>query len=115
MFYGPTFFSFRKLLAPVVRKVYNLDNVFDAGYNPGQKSLGQHCNIHIFLFFLGSLLKQRILFEIFCSYPSPHPIQSWSSEKNSGYTRSKLFVGWGEGLDPCKLKNAPEMLKCPWL
>ena len=27
-------------------------------YNPGQKSLGQYCHIHIFLSFLGSLLKQ---------------------------------------------------------
>ena len=33
-------------------------------YNPGQKSLGQYCNIHIFLSFFGSLLKQCILFEI---------------------------------------------------
>ena len=34
-------------------------------YNPGQKSLEQYCNTDIFLSFLGSLLKQCILFEIF--------------------------------------------------
>ena len=31
-------------------------------YNPGQKSLGQYRNIHIFLSYLSSLLKQCILF-----------------------------------------------------
>ena len=40
-------------------------------YNPGQKSLGQYCNIHIFLSFLGSLLKQCILFEIFLQFTLP--------------------------------------------
>ena len=30
-------------------------------YNPEQNYLGQYCNIHIFLSFLGSLLKQCIL------------------------------------------------------
>ena len=33
-------------------------------YNPGQKSLGQYYNMHIFLSFLGSLLKQCIIFEM---------------------------------------------------
>ena len=82
-------------------------------YNPGQTSLGQYCNIHIFLLFFGSLLKQCSVFEIFLQFSLPHPIQSWNSEKHSGYTRPALFVGWGEGLDLCELENAPEMQKCP--
>ena len=50
-------------------------------YNPGQKSLGQYCNIHNFLSFLGSLLKQCIVYEIFLQFsvpppPPPPPIQS---------------------------------------
>ena len=81
-------------------------------YNRGQKSLGQYCNIHFFLSFLGSLIKQCILFEIFLQF-SPQPIQSWNSENNSGYTRPTLFVGWGEGLDLCELENAEEMQKYP--
>ena len=79
----------------------------------GQKSLGQYSNIHIFLSFLGSLIKQCILFEIFLQFSLPQPIQSWNSEKNSGYTRPTFFVGWGEGLDLCELENAEEMQKCP--
>ena len=86
-------------------------------YNPEQKSLRQYCNIHIFLSFLGSLLKQCILFEIFLQFSlPPGPIQSWNSEKNSGYTRPTLFVGWGKGLDLCELetlqkcKSAPRLL-----
>ena len=35
------------------------------------KSPGQYCNIHIFLSFLGFLLKQCILFDISCSFSSP--------------------------------------------
>ena len=82
-------------------------------YNPGQKSLGQYCNIHIFLSFLGSLLKQCILFEIFLQFSLPPPYTKLKLGKNSGYTRPTLFVGWGEGLDLCELENAPEMQKCP--
>ena len=82
-------------------------------YNPGQKSLGQYCNIHIFLSFLGSLLKQCILFEIFLQFSLPPPYTKLKLGKNSGYTRPTLFVGWGEGLYLCELENAPEMQKCP--
>ena len=80
-------------------------------FNPGQKSLGQYCNI--FLLFFRSLLKQCRVFEIFLQFSPPHPIQSWKSEKNSGYTRPTLFVGWGEGLDLGELENAPDMQKGP--
>ena len=40
------------------------------------KSPGQYCNIHIFLSFLGFLLKQCILFDIFLQFFLPLPIQS---------------------------------------
>ena len=50
--------------------------VTDTSYNLGQ-TLRQCCNIHIFMSFLGSLLKQCILLEnILAVLPSPHPIQS---------------------------------------
>ena len=87
--------------------------VLVSNYNPGQKSLGQYCNIHIFLSFLGSLLKQCILFEIFLQFSLPPPYTKLKLGKNSGYTRPTLFVGWGEGLDLCELENAPETQKCP--
>ena len=82
-------------------------------YNPGQKSLGHYCNIHIFLSFLGSLIKQCILFGIFLQFSLPPPFTMLKLGKKSGYTRPTLFVGWGEGLDLCELANAPEMQKCP--
>ena len=82
-------------------------------YNPGQKSLGQYCNIHIFL---GSLLKQWIFFEIFLQFSLPPP-----------YTKLKLgkiletrvqHCLWGEGRGwtcvnwktPQKLKRVPRLL-----
>ena len=84
-------------------------------YNPGQKVLGQYCNIHIFLSFLGSLLKQCILFEIFLQFSLPPPYTKLKLGKNSGYMRPTLFVGWGEWLDLCELENASEMQSVPRL
>jgi len=58
------------------KKVYSYI-FFTHTYNLGQKSLGQYCNIHIFLsfYFFGFLLKLCILFKILfsCSSPSPNP------------------------------------------
>ena len=82
-------------------------------YNPGQTSLGQCCNIHIFLSFLCSLLKQCTLFKIFLQFSLFPPYTKLKLWKNSGYTHPTLFVGWGEGLGLCELENAPEMQKCP--
>ena len=77
--------------------------------NPGQKSLGQYCNIHVFLSFPDSLLKQCILFENFLPFSLLPPYTKLKLEENSGYTCLTLFVGWGEGLYLCELENAPEM------
>ena len=81
-----------------------------------KKSLGQYCNIHIFPSFLGSLLKQCIIFEISCSSPSPNPMQSWNSEKILD-TRVQHCL-WGEGRvwtcmtwkTPQKRKSVPRLL-----
>ena len=77
------------------------------------KSLKQCCNIHIFLSFLGSLLKQCILFEIFLKFSLPPPYTKLKLGKNSGYRRPTMFVGWGQGLDLCEFQNASETQKCP--
>ena len=61
-----------------------------------------HCNIHMFLSFLGSLLKRCILFENFSQFSLPPP-----------YTKSKHIVCGEGGLDLCELENAPKMQKCP--
>ena len=66
-----------------------------------------------FCYFSVPSLNSSAFSKFSCSSPSPHPIQSWNSEKNYGYTRPTLFVGWGEGLDLCELENAPEKQKCP--
>ena len=62
-------------------------------YNLGQTSLGQRCNIHIFLSFVVSLLKQCIIFEIFLHFSLPLPYTKLKLGKNSGYTRPTLFMG----------------------
>ena len=82
-------------------------------YNPGKKSLGQYYNIHLFLWFLGSLLNQCVIFEIFLQFSLPPPYTKLKLGKNSGYTSPTLFVWWGEGLDLCELENTPETQKCP--
>ena len=67
-------------------------------FNPGQICLGQYCNIHIFLSFLGSLLKQCHPFQnLLAVLPPPHPIQSRKSVKiqDSRYTRPTwVREGW---------------------
>ena len=57
------------------------------------KSLGQYCNIHIFLSFLGSLINSASFSKFSCSSPSPPPYTKLKLRKNSGYTRPTLFVG----------------------
>ena len=54
-----------------------------------------------------------ILFKIFLQFFLPPPYTKLKLGKNSGYTRPKLFVGRGEGLDLGELENAAEMQKCP--
>ena len=46
-----------------------------------------------FLSYLGSLLKQCILFKIFLQFSLPPPYTKLKLGKNYGYTRPKLFVG----------------------
>ena len=94
---------------PEIQRVFLMSSC----YNPRQKSLGQYFNIHIFLSFLASLLKQCILFEIFLQFSLPPPYAKLKLGKNSGYPRPTVFVGWGEGLVLCELENAPETQKCP--
>ena len=92
-------------------------------YNPGQKSLGQYCNIHIFLSFLGSLLKQCILFKIFLHFSLPplHPIQSWNLEKILDTCVQHCLWGDHEGSSwTCANWKTPQKCKvsqdfCPWL
>ena len=85
-------------------------------YNPEQKSLGQYCNIHIFLSFLGSLLKQCIVFEIFLQFSLPPPYRKLKLGKILE-TRVQQCL-WGEGRGwtcvnwktPQKLKRVPRLL-----
>ena len=92
-----------------------LEELFSSGpiYNPGQKSLGQYCNIHIFLSLLGSLLKQCILFESFLQFSLPPPYTKLKLRKNSGYTHPTLFVGGGVG--PVWIGKKPRNASVPRL
>ena len=82
-------------------------------YNPGQKSLGQYCNIHIFF---GSLLKQCIFFEIFLQFSLTPPYTKLKLGKILE-TRVQQCL-WGEGRGwtcvnwktPQKLKRVPRLL-----
>ena len=93
MIYSFWFFFSSPELEPIIFVIQRVDKIlYRKGFlhrdtfNPGEKSLGQYCYIHIFL-----------SFSIFsCSYPSSHPVQSRKVGKKSGYTRPTLFVGLGE-------------------
>ena len=71
------------------------------------KSPGQYCNIHILLWFLGSLLKQCILFEIFLQFFFP-----------PSYTKLKLWIHASKivcgvrGLGGCTSVNWKRPQKC---
>ena len=91
-----------------------LQAIKNTTYNPGQKSLGQYCNIPIFLLFLGSLLKQCIIFEIFLQFsPPPQPYTKFKLGKILDSRVQHCLWGEGRGLDLCELANAPETQKCP--
>ena len=85
-------------------------------YNPGQKSLGQYCNIHIFLSFLGSLYTVHPFRNFFAVLPPPTQLG-----KNSGYTRPTLIVcGMRGGVGPVWIGKRPRNAKvsqdfCPRL
>ena len=60
-----------------------------------EESLGQYCNISIFLFFLGSLLKQCIIFEIFLQFSLPPPYTKFKLGKVLN-ARVQHYL-WSEG------------------
>ena len=83
-------------------------------YNPGQTFLRKDCNIHIFLSFVGSLLKQCNLLGIFLQFSLPPPYTKLKLGKKILDTRVQhclFFVR--EGLDLFELENAPETQKFP--
>ena len=88
-------------------------------YTPGQKSLGQYWNIHIFLLFLGSLLKQYSVFEIFLQFSLPPPYKKLKLGKKVLDTRVQHCL-WGEGRGwTCLNWKTPRNAKvsqdfCPW-
>ena len=90
-----------------------IELVFYVFYNPSPYALGQCCNIHIFLSFLGSLLKQCIIFEFFCSSPSP-ALYKVETRKKFWIHASNIVCGVRGGVvDLYELENARETQKCP--
>ena len=69
-------------------------------YSPGQKSLGQYCNIHIFLSFLASLLKQCILFENFLAVLPPPTVYKVETWKKFWMHASNIVCGVRGGVGP---------------
>ena len=62
-----------------VQSVFQSINLSNISYsNPGQKSLGQYCNIHIFLLFLGSSPVQRFRnFLAVLPPPTLYKVETW--------------------------------------
>ena len=88
--------------------------------NPGRKSLGQYCNIHIFLSFLSSLIKQCILFEIFLQFSLPSHYTKLKLGKKFWTHASNIVCGVREGAGPVWIGKRPRNAKvsqdfCSWL
>ena len=90
-------------------------------FNPGQKSSGQYCNIHIFLSFLGSLLKKCIFCEIFLQFslPPPYTKLKLGSEKfwiHASNIVCRVRGGFGPVWIGKHHRNAKVSQDfCPWL
>ena len=109
---------FHEVEHSLCRKFMHICKIWDNDltYNPTQKSLGQYCNIHIFLSFLGSLLKQYILFENLLQYSLPHTLYKVETRKKNLDTRVQHCL-WGEGRGwtcvnwmPQNNKSVPRLL-----
>ena len=93
-----------------------MDAIKVLNYNPGQKFLGQYWNIHIFLSFHGSLLKQCIIFEIFLQFFLPPSYTKLKLGKNSESRVQHCLWGEGRGWTcvnwktPQKRKSVPRLL-----
>ena len=75
-----------------------------------------HCNIHMFLSFLVSLLKRCILFENFSQFSLPSPYTKSKLEKKFWIYASNIVCGEGGGRTcvdwktPQKSKSVPRLL-----
>ena len=86
-------------------------SLVSCNHNPGLKSLGQYCNIHIFCHFSDRFpLRTASLSKCSWSSPSPHPIR-----KTFWIQASNIVCG----VRGCQSENAPgpgcikPTLKCP--
>ena len=73
-----------------------------------------HCNIHMFLSFLGSLLKRCILFENFSQFSLPPPYTKMKLEKKFWIYASNIVCGvggGGVGLGPVWIGKRPRNAK----
>ena len=89
-------------------------------YNPGQKSLGHYLNIHVFLSFLGSVLKQCIRFEILLQFSLPLTLYKVETQKKFWIHASNIVCGVRGGVGPVCIGKRPRNAKvsqefCPWL
>ena len=76
-------------------------------YNPVQKSVGQYFNIYIFLSFLGSFLKQCILFDIFLQFSLPAPYPKLKLGKKFWVHASNIVCGVRGGVGPACIGKRP--------
>ena len=83
---GTFFMGFHYIVVVYGRVGKPVISVCKRTFNPRQKSLGQYCDIHIFLSFVGSLLKQCILFEIF--------FHSWKHSCSTAIEKQDTFFGY---------------------
>ena len=86
-------------------------------YNPEQKSLGQYCNLHIFLLLLGS---QCSVFEIFLQFSLHPPDTKLNLGKKFWINASNIVCGVRGRVGPVWIRKRPRNAKvsqgfCPWL
>ena len=75
--------------------------------------LGTVLQYSYFLLFLGSLLKQCSVFEIFLQFSLPPPYTKLKLGKKFWIHASNIVCGVREGVGPVWIGKHPEMQKCP--
>ena len=115
----PVFF-FSPELEPIIFVIQRIDKIlYRKGFlhrdtfNPGEKSLGQYCYIHIFLSFLGSLLKQCILFDIFLQLSPLPPCTKLKTRKKIWIHASNIACGVRGEVEPVWIGKCPRNASVP--
>ena len=110
--WSPTCLKVPKCLTSVGKMKNRLFPQNQDSYNPGQKSLGQYCNIHFFSVISRFSLKAVHPVRKFFAVLPPCTLYKVETRKKFWIHASNIVCGAREGGGPVWIENPPEMQKC---